>query len=595
MDEKRLFLNSRVQNQALKFKAIVFDSFSKQWLCFQDPLYYYEIFNPREITETLDEVERHVQNGRYAVGFLSYEAAPAFENACLVKSSSQFPLCLFAVFKSYKIIDINHLSHGSFELGAMCRSISAENFGKDIKTIKKHIEHGDTYQVNYTHRLFYDFSGDPLGLFMSMANNQPNGYAAYLEWNDWAVCSASPELFFKLDGRQIVARPMKGTRPRGQFVNKDEAIKKELLQSEKDRAENVMIVDMIRNDLGRIADIGSVAVEKLYDIEKYPTVWQMTSTISAFTSATLSEILTALFPCASITGAPKIRTMQIINELETTPRHLYTGAIGLLKPDRKMQFNVAIRTALVNKRSNTVEYGVGSGIVWDSDAEEEWQECQVKSRILQEIPTFELLETMRYDPENGIFLLDYHLERLMASATYFDIPFHKQDILQRLNDIKTTNAQKIRLLINAKGGVRVECFALSDIPGRPVKLVLATEPISSDDVFLYHKTTHRKVHEQMRRNHPKADDVILWNERDELTETTIYNILLKIAGKLYTPLVECGLLAGTLRAWLLDRGEVEEKILTRNDLIHCDAIYVTNSVQGKRRALLLDRPLKNIN
>jgi para-aminobenzoate synthetase/4-amino-4-deoxychorismate lyase len=233
--------------------------------------------------------------------------------------------------------------------------------------------------------------------------------------------------------------------------------------------------------------------------------------------------------------------------------------------------------------------------VWDSDAEEERQECQVKSRVLHETPNFELLETMRYDPENGIFLLDYHLERLMTSATYFDIPFHKQDILQKLNDIKPKNAQKIRLLLTAKGDVRVECFALSKMPSRPVKLELATDPIGSDDIFLYHKTTYRKAYERARQNHPESDNVILWNERGELTETTIHNIILKFGEKLYTPPVECGLLAGTFRAWMLGRGEVQEKVLTRRDLRHCDAIYVINSVQGQRQAVVLDNSLKNSN
>jgi para-aminobenzoate synthetase/4-amino-4-deoxychorismate lyase len=583
-----LYLTSRVTIRPQNIRAVVYDSFAKQWLSFQNPSDVLVCHDLHAIPNTLYQVEEKTAAGNYAVGFLSYEAAPAFDPAFVVKPSD-FPLAAFAVFQQAEKINLADLAIDDFQLEAAHRSISKDKFDTDIRAIKKYIAHGDTYQVNYTHRLMFDFIGEAFSIFSALIQDRPPAYAAFFEWQDFALCSLSPELFFKQDGHVILGRPMKGTRPRGRFYEEDQQLKEELFHSKKDRAENVMIVDMIRNDIGRIADTGSVKVEELYAIEKYPTVWQMTSTVSARTSADLFSTMQALFPCASITGAPKVRTMQIIKELETRPRQIYTGTIGLLKPNRQYQFNVAIRTLQIDKKNQTAEYGVGSGIVWDSDTEGEWGECQVKSRVLKrQSLKFDVLETMLYEQDDGIFLLDYHLARLQKSADYFDYPFALKKIKTALQQVNVKNSrQKIRLLLANDGSFRIERYDQPETKNEPVRLRLARSPIDSENIFIYHKTTQRQMYVSARQSMPDCDDVILWNEKYEITETTISNIILKFNGHFFTPPIECGLLGGTYRAWMLDRGEAHERILTMKDVHIATEIYVINSVLGKRKAVLL--------
>ena len=284
-------------------------------------------------------------------------------------------------------------------------------------------------------RLNSEFSGGEWDFFLNLAQTQ-NKYAAYIDTGRYVICSASPELFFKLDGNKIYSHPMKGTAKRGRTTLEDKEQAEWLHNSLKNRAENVMIVDMIRNDLGRIAEIGSVQVPELFTIEKYPTLFQMTSTVQAKTNASLDEIFSALFPCASITGAPKVSTMNIIAELETTPRKIYTGSIGYISPNRKAQFNVAIRTALIDRENKTAEYGVGGGIVWDSTSADEYSEALLKARVLTERPrTFDLIETLLWTPEDGYFLREKHIARMQDSAEYFGFPFSREEFEHQLDQL----------------------------------------------------------------------------------------------------------------------------------------------------------------
>jgi para-aminobenzoate synthetase/4-amino-4-deoxychorismate lyase len=570
------------------------DAAAQQWLHFSQPRRVIAAYHLGEVLPALREAEALVNaQGLWAAGFISYEAAPAFDSALRVRAMSGFPQLWFGLYEAP--VPLAHLPvvSGEIDLPAMpwTASISAGEYAAAIARIKDYIARGHTYQVNYTLRLRAPFQGEACKLFQSLMRAQPVEYAAFVEAGSFALCSVSPELFFRLDGRCLTARPMKGTLPRGRFTGEDCAQADRLQRSEKNRAENVMIVDMLRNDLGRVAEVGSVRVPTLFEVERYPTVWQMTSTVTADTSATVTEVVAALFPCASVTGAPKARTMQIIAELETTPRRIYTGCIGFIAPNRQAQFSVAIRTVLVDREKGEAEYGVGGGIVWDSETEDEYAECQHKARVLTEPrPEFSLLESLRWSPEDGYFLLDHHLRRLCDSADYFDIPVDAARIIGELEAHTRAlppRPHKVRLLVARDGAITVEAAPILPVFGS-VRLALAPTPVASRDRFLFHKTTRRAIYEAALRAHPGVDDVILWNEHGEVTETCHANLVVQLDGEWVTPPIECGLLAGTYRAWLLERGRLRERVITLVDLAQAQAIARVNSVRGWQEAALVD-------
>jgi para-aminobenzoate synthetase/4-amino-4-deoxychorismate lyase len=377
---------------------------------------------------------------------------------------------------------------------------------------------------------------------------------------------------------------MKGTAARGLTFRRDAQFREGLRRSAKDRAENAMIVDMMRNDMGRVAETGSVVVESAFDVEKYPTVYQMTSTVRARTAEPFGRIVEALFPCASITGAPKVRTMQIIRELEPSPRGAYTGCIGYLTPAGSARFSVAIRTAVIDRAAGTAEYGVGGAIVWDSDQANEYIECQTKAAVLQaEAPEFDLLEAILHEGERGYFLLDEHLGRLAESAEYFDFAVDLPAIRQRLVEFAGHlggEPAKVRLSLGRTGRVTVESVPLSAIAlPTPLRLKLADQAVDDRNVFLYHKTTCRSVYESAYACRGECDDVVLWNTHGQVTETTRANIVVELDGRLVTPPVECGLLAGVFRGHLLRTGEIAERIVTVDDLGRAGRIWAVNSVR----------------
>jgi para-aminobenzoate synthetase/4-amino-4-deoxychorismate lyase len=467
--------------------------------------------------------------------------------------------------------------------------VSRTDYDEAVTRIKDYIASGETYQVNYSIRLRAPFSGDPWMLFLELVQAQQAEYGAYVDAGRFSICSASPELFFCLDGNRLTSRPMKGTAARGLTALEDDAQARWLHHSEKNRAENVMIVDMVRNDMGRVAASGTVQVPRLFEVERYPTLWQMTSTVTARTEASLRDITAALFPCASITGAPKPRTMEIIAELETTPRRVYTGAIGFIAPNRRAQFNVAIRTVVIDRDEAQAEYGVGGGILWESECSDEYRECQIKARVLTtRQPDFSLLETMLWIPEQGYFLLEHHLDRLRGSAEYFGVPADMERIRQELTNVAGSlegKPHRVRLLVTRDGAVSCEATLLTDgAAARPVQLKLAPTPVNSSNPFLYHKTTHRQVYDAARAACTECDDVLLWNEREEITETCIANVVVRLDGELVTPPVHCGLLPGTFRAWLLEQGTVRERVVTVEALKRSTCIYVANSVRKLREA-----------
>jgi para-aminobenzoate synthetase/4-amino-4-deoxychorismate lyase len=581
-----------------------------QWLFFESPVSILAARTLKEVQGVLEEACATAEN-RHVVGFLAYEAAPALDSACVTHDPVPgMPLAWFAVFESPEVLDalpnlhkegLAHSPHPplrspsfagqaeplpSGERDAILKdwtaSVSREEYDDALDQIRSYLCEGDTYQVNYSFRLRAPFSGNPYTLFHSLQRTQQAGHSAFIETDEFAIASMSPELFFELEDNRIRSRPMKGTAARGLTYEQDVQSGEFLQNSEKNRAENIMIVDMIRNDLGRIADAGSVHPVSLFDIERYPTVLQMTSTVEAEADAPIYDIVQAMFPCASVTGAPKIRTMQIIKELESSARGVYTGCVGMMGPGRKANFNVAIRTVTIDKTGGSAEYGVGGGIVWDSVNALEYDECVTKAAVLtRALPEFELLETLLWEPGNGFFLVEYHLDRLRKSAHYFGFEFDSRMVLDRLEELGaslTTHAHRVRLLLCRDGTVQLE-HADAAVSGAPLRVDLAADPVDPKDSFLYHKTTHRAVYEDALNARPGVDDVILYNSRDQITEFTTANIVIERDGRRYTPPVECGLLAGTFRRYLLEKGEIEEAVITVDELDGADQVYLINSVR----------------
>lgn len=561
------------------------------WKHFRKPIQVIVAWRTAEVEGALAQVEEQVaRHGRWAAGFLSYEAAPAMDSAFAIRSPvGNFPLLWFGIYREPDWVTDSAVTERAGECAiptAWQPTVAEDVYHQAIRKIKDNIARGDTYQVNYTYRLRADAAEgpvDPWPVFSTLVSGYPAPYAAYVDLDDWAVLSISPELFFTLDGSTLTSMPMKGTAPRGRTLEEDRQLAEWLRHSEKNRAENLMILDMVRNDMGRVARTGSVHVPEIFSVEKYPAVWQMTSNVRAQTDASLPEIMRHLFPAASITGAPKVRTMQIITELESTPRQIYTGAIGFYGPGRQAQFNVAIRTLLLDKHRGTAEYGVGGGIVWDSEPEDEWEESRTKARILREPPKpFDLLETMRWTPQEGWFLLEQHLARLARSSEYFAYPLDQARLLEMLKQSAggfDGTAQMVRLRLGRDGQLTITAQPLGNRPN-PVLVALAQTPINTADRFLYHKTTRRERYQQALAERPGFDDVLLWNERGEVTESTIANVIVELDGRKITPAAACGLLPGTYRAWLLEKGEVEEDVVKVEDLVRCSAVYLANSVRG---------------
>jgi para-aminobenzoate synthetase/4-amino-4-deoxychorismate lyase len=570
---------------------ILRDGFSNQWLRFENP---YEVLVGRRCDEVLPILERTESasaQGGYAAGFLAYEAAGAFDSALRTQSQNRVPLIWFGLYPEPTVLaDLPVPMDLGYSTDGWLGDLSVEEYIERIRQIRECILEGETYQVNFTFRLKSRFHGNPYAFFVELCRFHKPPFAAYLEMDAFTVCSTSPELFFCLDHGRITTRPMKGTIARGRTTDEDRRQSEILTRSEKEQAENLMVVDMIRSDLGKIAKWGSVATSKLFSAERYPRFWQMTSTVESETDASVSSILTALFPSASVTGAPKPKTMEIITRLESSPRGLYTGSIGYIAPDRKAQFNVAIRTAVIHLTDGTAEYGTGGGIVWDSTAESEYRECLLKgSVVLQEEPEFSLLETLLWEPEEEYFLLEYHLRRLRDSAGYFDIPYSDELMVRTLSARAASfskTRRRVRLLLGKNGSPSVESAEISfSNSGRTLTLKKAEKPVDSSDPFLFHKTTHRRTYDEARHPVPDCDDVVLWNEKGEVTETTTANLVVEWGNRLITPPMHCGLLAGTFRAWLLDHGRIEESPVSFSMLEKTKKIFAVNSVQKWQRVV----------
>lgn len=553
---------------------------------------------PDQVVAALDEVEKATQRGLYAVGFVAYEAAHALNpHLPPLLPQAGLPLVWFCLFRERRpAAAAKGLPKPSRSALRLEPSRSQADYLQAVTAIHQAIERGETYQINYTFPLDGIWRGDPLQVYRSLLDRQRPAFGALLETGSHTIISASPELFFSLRNGVIVTRPMKGTAPRGRFSAEDLTLADQLRQSPKERAENLMIVDLLRNDLGRIAVTGSVRAERLFEVASYPTVHQMTSTISARLQpeTELVDIFRALFPCGSVTGAPKRRSMEIIAQLEQQPRGIYCGAIGYLAPEGECCFSVAIRTLLLDHGTGRTSMGVGSGITWGSEPMAEYVECLTKAAFLQQEDQSGLLESL-LQVDGGYPLLEQHLERLCWSAGRLGYACDRQRIRQQLLEHAAceNGSQKTRLLLAADGGFQINSSALQPLQ-EPLRIAVSAQPVDPNDPVLYLKTEQRERYEKARQEHPDADEVLLCNRQGELTEGSFTNLVLNLDGTLLTPPLTCGLLPGVLRQQLLAQGTISEQVLCPADLLRADEIWLINSVRGWLKGELLPATLNRL-
>ena len=522
-----------------------------------------------DVISVLEFAEHEARSGSFVAVLLSYEAAPAFDPAYVTHAPSGFPLAWASVFETAYESD----EHAPASSTTWTPLVTRDEYDRSVTQIKELIAAGDTYQVNYSFPLTSRFNGDALAWYRDLCIAQGAEYSVYLDLGRYQVLCLSPELFFERRGNHVITKPMKGTMRRGRWPAEDRELAHWLANSTKDRAENVMIVDLLRNDLGKVSVPGSVRVSSLFDLERFETVWQMTSTVESTLQdgTSLVDLIRALFPCGSITGAPKIRTMQIIRDLERSPRGAYTGAIGLLKPGGDCVFNVAIRTVVIDTETRVATFGVGGGVTIDSTADREYEECLVKSRFLHSKPIeFQLFESILLE-DGKYFLMPEHIQRLRESAEYFGFVFPDKKIdmaLARIAMARDSGVFKVRLMLWKDGRIELEAAAI-EIRDEVRHVTLATEPVDSSDRFLFHKTTRRLP----------GEDLIFWNERGEITESNIANIVVSIDGELFTPPIACGLLPGTFREHLLAQGKIKERVITIDEFQQAREIFLINSIR----------------
>ncbi len=573
-----------------------------------------------DATAFLMQVEKWLGDGFYVAGWFGYEFGALLlghlSGLTSKPGEGQRIVADLGVYGEPAIFDHqngnctfqigNQHYQGEYSVSGLHPNITEKEYLEAIDAVQEYISAGDTYQVNYTLKLLFDFAGSPEGMYKELRRNQSVAYGSYIRWGDERVMSFSPELFFRKRHTGLTVRPMKGTLKRGRNSEEDAQACAFLHNDQKNRSENVMIVDLLRNDLGRVlheAGGGEVKVASLFDVETYESLLQMTSTIDGdvsidkMSSVSLPALFQALFPCGSITGAPKIRTMEIIDELEKEARGVYTGAIGFLTPDGEGVFNVPIRTVVLNGKRG--EMGIGSGITHDSDPGDEWRECLLKGRFLTDpTPEFELIETLLWQEGIGYLLFEEHVDRLCSSAEYFYFSFDREKVKQSLIKLaeEQSGNQRVRLTLAKDGHIELTSVACElpqhiQLPASPEPaqsglpyVVFSEMTIDSASPWFMHKTTRREVYnsEFGAASNAGALDCLFLNEKSQVTEGAITNLFIYKSGKYYTPPIECGLLAGTMRRYLLQEQNVDisEIPLTIADVRNADAVFVCNSVRG---------------
>ena len=561
-------------------------------------------YNYSDVEKILCEIDRYIKSN-WLFGYIAYEASYALE-----ERFSDFrkvppkglPLIWFAVSDDPWIYDHakgiwnkplpkgdtrDSNNNDNKEKPEVTHLIKESVFKEKIASIKKAIKNGETYQVNFTYDVELRSGLTPFSLYKHLREKQRTPYCGFIKNEFGYVASFSPELFFNKRGEEISVKPMKGTIHRGHSAEEDRALVRFLENDTKNRAENLMIVDLLRNDLGRVCEGGTVITKKLFEVETHPTLHQMTSTINGIVKPQIqfSDLLKSIFPCGSVTGAPKIRTMEIIHELEEGQRGVYCGALGYISPKRNAAFNVPIRTLQKCRNDKTWRYRVGSGIVWDSDAEGEWKECAQKCSFLQfEIPEFELVETMLFR-KKFLYARD-HISRMLSSAEYFAYPFSRPMLKELLKEIAleldSDKDYRVRILLDKKGSLRWEKSAILLKKNSSYTLQLSSQPVNEKNPFLFHKTTHRPWYNKAMRDikRGRCFDVAFCNSKGEITEGSISNLFIEKNKTLYTPPVTCGLLPGILRKNLISRRKCKEKVIPLKDIFSADNVYCGNSVRG---------------
>lgn len=573
-----------------------------------------------EAERFLVQIQAWLDRGYYVAGWVGYEFGTMLvRNGCgLTSGPTKLPqkVADLGVYEKPLLFDHQNGNYdfpqetmaalGSYEVSGIRPNVQEQEYLEALDAVLEYIRAGDTYQVNYTLKLLFSLTGSHEALYRVLRRSQSVAYGAYLRWGDERVMSFSPELFFRRHAEGLTVRPMKGTLKRGRNPEEDAAARSFLHNDQKNRSENVMIVDLLRNDLGRVmheAGGGDVKVRSLFDVETYESLLQMTSTIDGraekvrMKDVPLSALFRALFPCGSVTGAPKIRTMEIIEELEKEPRGVYTGAIGFLAPDGEAVFNVPIRTLVFQGHAG--EMGIGSGITHDSDPHDEWKECLLKGHFLtRPAPEFELIETMLWSRDQGFWFLDEHLERLASSAEYFYFFCAREELMKSLHDytIALQGVQRVRLTLAKDGRATITSQPCglplyTGLPERPEpphqglpKVAFAKVATDASQFWLMHKTTRRTTYDEEFAAAVQAGrfDALFVNESGEVTEGAITNVVIYCGGKYLTPPVSCGLLAGVMRRRLLTDTEVkvEERILYPADILSAEAVFMVNSVRG---------------
>ncbi|HEY6837755.1 MAG TPA: aminodeoxychorismate synthase component I [Geobacteraceae bacterium] len=548
---------------------------------------------PEEVVPALKELEQAVAEGYHAAGFVTYEASAGLANLPTLPPG-KLPLLWFGIFRHRTPVTAGEHVREATEAATTdwTPSLGRDDYAAAIAAIRELIAAGATYQVNFTMRLSFRLDGDPLACYRDFCRSQQAPYCAWIDTGAFRILSASPELFFRLEGDRITTRPMKGTAARGRWLAEDEEACRALRANPKERAENLMIVDLLRNDLGMVAATGTVQAAPLFDVETFPTVHQMTSTVTARLKegVGISDLFRALFPCGSVTGAPKRKTMEIIAGLESSPRGLYTGCIGYVSPGPEAVFSVAIRTAVIDSTTARGELGVGSGVTWDSTADDEYAECLAKASFaMAPQPEFHLIESLLLEQQEGYFLFERHLARLERSARYFGFRLDPAKARRLLCEFAATltGTQKVRLLLGRDGSITLESAPVNPEETMPLPVTFAGITVDSSDPFLYHKTTRRELYAAELARNPHCVDVIFRNERGEVTEAANSNVVAKIGGKRLTPPLASGLLPGTFREELLESGILVERTLTAEDLAEAEAIFLINSVRKWRPAALV--------
>ena len=550
---------------------------------------------PEEVAGVLAEVERATDAGCWAFGYVAYEAASGLEPHLAVHGTTPLgvPLVWFGLCDEPTPVPPLDAADGAHGSAQWWPTWTSEEHAQAVARIRDRIAAGDTYQCNLTVRMAGRVHGDPYGLYRDLSLGQGGAYNAYLDLGRFAVVSASPELFFERRGDEVRLRPMKGTARRGRDRQEDEALARGLRGSAKERAENLMIVDLLRNDVARVAETGSVAVPALFTVERYGTVLQLTSDVVARLrpGTGLVALFRALFPCGSVTGAPKASSMGVIHDLEPAPRGVYCGAIGLVGPPGapvRARFGVAIRTAVVDTHTGDAVYGTGGGITWDSQPAAEHAEVLTKAAVLASRPReFELLETMRFDPGPGLRNHDRHLARIADSAEHLGFRLDRSAVVDALAArLAGRGAARVRLRLQRCGTVAVDVEPLPDLTRGPLVLDLDDEPVDPDEWWLHHKTTVRAPYDRRRARRPGVDDVIMVNTRGELTEVTRAALAVRLGATWYTPPRASGCLPGVERARLLDLGVLHERVLRPADLDAAAGLAVVSSLRGWREASL---------